>query len=223
MGRSGQARGARGPAGLTRREAGATVRESPLPLSPPVLVAAYRAGCFPMGMDDGTIAWFSPDPRGVLPLETFHAPRRLLRVVRSGRFTVTVNHAFQRTMLACAADREDGTWINAEILEAYCALHASGLAHSIEVWQGDDLAGGLYGVSLQGAFFGESMFHTVTDASKVALVALVTRLRERGFLLLDIQWATPFLEGFGAVEIPRDLYLGRLDEALRRDCRFDDR
>lgn len=196
--------------------------ESLPPLSPSLLVAAYRAGCFPMGMDDGSIAWFSPDPRGVLPLDGFHAPRRLLRVVRSGRFTVTVDRAFRRTMEACAADRDDGTWISAPILEAYCALHACGLAHSIEIWHGGTLAGGLYGVSLHGAFFGESMFHVVPDASKVALVALVSRLQARGFLLLDVQWATPFLEGFGAVEIPRDVYLERLDEALQRECRFVD-
>jgi leucyl/phenylalanyl-tRNA--protein transferase len=191
-------------------------------LSPSLLVAAYEAGYFPMAMDDGEIRWYSPDPRGVLPLDAFHAPRRLLRVIRSRRFEVTVNRAFRAVMEACAADREEGTWINGEILDSYCALHNGRLAHSVEVWAGTELAGGLYGVALRGAFFGESMFHRVSDASKIALWALAGRLRERGFLLLDIQWLTPFLETCGAIEIPRDDYLERLKEALRVGARFDD-
>jgi leucyl/phenylalanyl-tRNA--protein transferase len=191
-------------------------------LSPSLLVAAYESGYFPMAMDDGEIRWYSPDPRGILPLRTFHAPRRLLRVIRSRRFEVTVNSAFRGVMEACAADREEGTWINGEILDAYCALHDRLLAHSVEVWTGTELAGGLYGVALKGAFFGESMFHRVSDASKIALWALAARLRERGFLLLDIQWLTPFLETCGAIEIPRDDYLERLKEALQVDARFDD-
>jgi leucyl/phenylalanyl-tRNA--protein transferase len=191
-------------------------------LSPSLLVAAYEAGYFPMAMDDGEIRWYSPEPRGVLPLDTFHAPRRLLRVIRSRRFEVTVNRAFRGVMEACAADREEGTWINGEILDSYCALHGRRLAHSVEVWAGTELAGGLYGIALHGAFFGESMFHRVSDASKIALWALAGRLRERGFLLLDIQWLTPFLESCGAIEIPRDDYLERLKDALRVDARFDD-
>ena len=127
-------------------------------LSPTLLAAAYEAGYFPMAMDDGAIRWFSPDPRGVLPLDRFHAPRRLLRVVRAGRFTVTVDRAFRDVMAGCAADRDEGTWISGEIIEGYCALHERRLAHSVEVWSGGDLAGGLYGVALKGAFFGESMF-----------------------------------------------------------------
>jgi leucyl/phenylalanyl-tRNA---protein transferase len=190
-------------------------------LSPSLLVAAYEAGYFPMAMDDGEIQWYSPDPRGVLPLERFHAPRRLLRVIRSGRFEISVDRAFRQVMEACAADRDDGTWISGEILESYCVLHEHGLAHSVEAWAGDELAGGLYGVALNGAFFGESMFHRVSDASKVALWALVTHLRERGFSLLDIQWRTPFLERFGAVEIPRDEYLAALARALASDTHFD--
>jgi leucyl/phenylalanyl-tRNA--protein transferase len=190
-------------------------------LQPSLLVAAYRAGYFPMAMDDGEIRWYSPDPRGVLPLDRFHAPRRLLRAVRSGRFEISVDRAFRGVMNGCAADRGEGTWINDEILDSYCALHDRGLAHSVEVWAGGELAGGLYGVSLNGAFFGESMFHRVSDASKVALWALVERLRSRSFTLLDIQWLTPFLESCGAVEIPRDEYLLLLETALRTDARFD--
>lgn len=191
------------------------------PLSVPLLVAAYQAGYFPMGMDDGTIGWFSPDPRTILPLDAMHVPRRLARVLRSGRFTVSVDRAFRTIMEACAAGRDEGTWISSEILAVYTALHERGLAHSVEVWRADgQLAGGLYGVSLGGAFFGESMFHDVTDASKVALVSLVERLRERGFTLLDTQWPTPLLETFGAVEIPRDEYLARLEVAIRTPRRF---
>jgi leucyl/phenylalanyl-tRNA--protein transferase len=190
-------------------------------LSPALLVAAYETGYFPMAMDDGEIRWYSPDPRGVLPLERFHAPRRLMRVIRSGRFEVSVDRAFRQVMEGCAADREDGTWINDEILDSYCALHEHGLAHSVEAWEGGALAGGLYGVSLNGAFFGESMFHRVSDASKVALWALVSRLRERSFVLLDIQWLTPFLQQCGAVEMPREQYLDALARALGSDARFD--
>ena len=190
-------------------------------LSPSLLVAAYEAGYFPMGMDDGEIRWYSPDPRGVLPLDRFHAPRRLLRLVRSRRFEIAFDRAFRDVMEACAADREEGTWINGEILDSYCALHEHGLAHSVEVWDGGRLAGGLYGVSLNGAFFGESMFHRVSDASKVALWALVERLRDKTFTLLDIQWLTPFLEQCGAVEIPRDQYLETLAEALTSGTHFN--
>jgi leucyl/phenylalanyl-tRNA---protein transferase len=191
-------------------------------LSPSLLVAAYAAGYFPMGMDDGTIEWFSPDPRGILPLDGFHASRRLARVVRSRRFSVSVDRAFRRVVEACAEGRDEGTWITAEILESYVALHERGVAHSVEVWDGEALAGGLYGVSLGGAFFGESMFHRVTDASKVAMVALVDRLRAREYVLLDTQWLTPFLESLGGIEIPRDEYLARLQSALQVRSGFGD-
>jgi leucyl/phenylalanyl-tRNA---protein transferase len=190
-------------------------------LAPSLLTAAYEAGFFPMAMDDGEIRWYSPDPRGILPLDGFHAARRLLRVVRSGRFEVSFDRAFPSVMDACAADREEGTWISGEILASYGALHERGFAHSVEVWAGGALAGGLYGVALGGAFFGESMFHRVSDASKVALWALVGRLRERGFTLLDIQWLTPFLASCGAIEIPRDQYMARLAAALQIDARFE--
>lgn len=182
-----------------------------------LLVAAYEAGYFPMAQDSGEIRWYSPDPRGVLPLDTYHPSRRLLRVVRSGRFEVTVDRVFRDVMLACAADRDEGTWINGEIVESYCALHDLNLAHSVEVWRDGELAGGLYGVSLRGAFFGESMFHRVTDASKVALWRLCGILKTGGYGLLDIQWLTPFLATMGAVEISRDDYLRRLHSALQSD------
>jgi leucyl/phenylalanyl-tRNA--protein transferase len=179
------------------------------------LLDAYCQGVFPMGMDDGTIGWFSPDPRAVIPLdERFHVSARLRRVLRSSRFRTTVNLAFEPVMRACAVDREDGTWITEEIVDSYVYLHHLGHAHSVEVWQGDALVGGLYGVQIGGAFFGESMFHVVTDASKVALVTLVERLRAREFLLLDTQWTTPHLARFGVQEIPREDYLEQLGQAI---------
>jgi leucyl/phenylalanyl-tRNA---protein transferase len=190
-------------------------------LDPALVVRAYREGIFPMAVEDGQIGWFSPDPRGVLPLDTFHVPSRLARVMRSGRFEVTADRAFEAVMRACADRPDDGTWISDEIVECYLALHRLGIAHSIETWQGGELAGGLYGVHLGAAFFGESMFHRVRDASKVALAALVERLTRRGFLLLDTQWVTPHLEQFGAVEIPRRDYLRLLKHALARECAFD--
>jgi leucyl/phenylalanyl-tRNA--protein transferase len=188
-----------------------------------LLVSAYAQGIFPMSVEDGSIGWFSPDPRGIVPLEppdAFVVSRRLARVVRQGKFEIVVDRGFEAVMRACAADRDDGTWISEEIIESYVALHRRGLAHSVEAWQDGALAGGLYGVHLGGAFFGESMFHRVTDASKVALVALVDRLRAGGFSLLDTQWTTPHLEQFGAIEIPRDEYLARLAFALTQRCQF---
>lgn len=189
-----------------------------------LLVSAYASGWFPMGVGNGEIRWFSPDPRGIIPLDTFHVPRRLARVRRAGRFRIEIDTVFADVVRACAhaerAGGDAGTWIDDEIFESYCALHDAGFAHSVEVWEGDAIAGGLYGVALGGAFFGESMFHRVTDASKIALVALVERLRVRGFTLLDTQWTTEHLEQFGAVEIPRVRYLQVLSSALALDRRF---
>ena len=189
-----------------------------------LLVSAYASGWFPMAVGEGDIRWFSPDPRGVIPLDTFHVSRRLARVVRRGDFEIAVDRRFEDVIRACALaerDAEDaGTWIDDEILQSYCALHEAGFAHSVEVWQNGRLAGGLYGVALGGVFFGESMFHHVTDASKVALVVLVERLRTRGFTLLDTQWTTEHLEQFGAIEIPRARYLRLLSEALQLDRAF---
>ena len=189
-----------------------------------LLLSAYASGWFPMAVDGGEIRWFSPDPRGVIPLETFHTPRRLARVIRKGTFRIEIDRAFESVMRACAEAERDaddpGTWISDEIVRSYCALHERGVAHSVETWQGDRLVGGLYGVALGGAFFGESMFHRETDASKVALVALVERLRSRGYTLLDTQWVTEHLEQFGAIEISRSRYLRMLDASLRKDCMF---
>jgi leucyl/phenylalanyl-tRNA---protein transferase len=189
-----------------------------------LLVSAYASGWFPMAVEPGEIRWYSPDPRGIIPLDAFHVSKRLARTWRSGRFTIDIDRAFGEVIRACAdADRDPddpGSWIDDEIIESYCALHDRGLAHSVEVWQAGTLAGGLYGVALGGAFFGESMFHRTTDASKIALIALVEHLRERGYRLLDTQWVTEHLAQFGAVEIPRRRYLQLLDAALKLDCRF---
>ncbi|HEX7069173.1 MAG TPA: leucyl/phenylalanyl-tRNA--protein transferase [Rhodothermales bacterium] len=189
-------------------------------LTPELVVAAYCRGVFPMAdPDEGDeIYWYRPDPRAILPLDAFHIPRNLRRTVRRGTFEVTFDRAFERVMRACA-DRES-TWISEEIVRTYALLHRAGLAHSVECWIGEELAGGLYGVALRGAFFGESMFHSVTDASKVALVHLVNRLRAGGFKLLDVQYATPHLAQFGIVEIPASEYERRLAEALAVDAKW---
>jgi len=183
-----------------------------------LLVSAYSSGWFPMAVDEGEIRWYSPDPRGIIPLDAFHVSSRLARVIRRGRFRIEIDRDFPAVIRGCAqVDRKDddpGTWIDSEILTSYIAMHRQGLAHSVEAWEGERLAGGLYGVALGGAFFGESMFHRVTDASKVALVALVDRVRTRGYRLLDIQWVTPHLASLGAVEVSRSEYQRRLAEAL---------
>lgn len=193
----------------------------PAALTPDLLLAAYQAGVFPMADQSGDIGWYAPDPRGVLPLDAFHVPKSLARVVRQARFEVRTDTAFRQVMEACAQaapDRPD-TWISRDIVRAYTGLHRLGFAHSVECWQdggrGPELVGGLYGVALGSAFFGESMFHRVRDASKVALVHLVTRLRAGGYQLLDTQMTTPHLERFGAVEIPRVEYERRLAAALQ--------
>lgn len=189
-----------------------------------VLVSAYVSGWFPMAVEKGDIRWYSPDPRGIIPLESFHVPARLARVIRRGTFRIAIDTAFEQVIRACADSeraREDpGSWIDEEIIESYVALHRLGLAHSVEAWRGDQLAGGLYGVALGGAFFGESMFHHETDASKVALAALVERLSTRGYRLLDTQWLTDHLVQFGAIEVPRRRYLRMLEESLKIDCSF---
>ena len=185
-----------------------------------MLLAAYRQGFFPMAVD-GEIRWFSPRERGIIPLDGFHLPRRLRRVLRQRRFEVAVDRAFDRVVAACASrPAADGTWIDAEIAASYAALHRAGCAHSVETWCDGELVGGLYGVTLRGAFFGESMFHRTTDASKVALSFLVERLRERGYTLLDIQWVTPHLARLGAVAVHRTRYRVLLAAAMQQDCRF---
>src|SRR5436190_1591692 len=170
-------------------------------ISADLLLHAYRQSAFPMAMEDGEIAWFSPDPRAIVPLENFHIPHGLQRVLKRASFEIRVNTAFDSVIRNCAA--RDETWINEEIISSYSNLHRLGYAHSVETWLEGQLAGGLYGVSLGGAFFGESMFHVVTDASKVALHALVERLRRNRFSLLDTQWLTPHLQLFGAIEVSR--------------------
>ena len=191
-------------------------------LTPEILLRAYAEGLFPMAerRGDPTLYWVSPEKRGIIPLDDFHVPRRLARTVRSGAFTVTSDRAFRTVMEACAAPgpgREE-SWINSEILRLYTALHIGGHAHSVECLQGNRLVGGLYGVRLGAAFFGESMFSRVRDASKVALVALVEGLNRGGFVLLDTQFITAHLARFGALEIPRQQYLRRLHDALNREA-----
>ena len=193
-------------------------------LTPETLLRAYASGVFPMAedADDPRIMWIDPEWRGVIPLEHFHIPRRLARTVRQDRFQVTVDQAFRDVILACAASRpeRESTWINQEIVEGYSALHTIGLTHSVECWRDDELVGGLYGLALGGAFFGESMFSIATDASKVALVHLVARLRKGGFALLDAQFQTDHLSRFGAEEIPRAEYHRRLAKALPLKAEF---
>jgi leucyl/phenylalanyl-tRNA--protein transferase len=186
-----------------------------------IVLAGYRVGFFPMAVNQrGDIRFFSPDPRALIPLdERFHIPHGLKRVLKKNPFVVTVDEDFEGVIRACS--REHGkTWISPKIIRAYCQLHREGFAHSVETWLDGELVGGLYGVRLFGAFFGESMFHRATDASKVALVALVERLRAGGFLLLDTQWTTPHLRQFGTYEIPRAEYLQLLEVAMQRECEF---
>jgi leucyl/phenylalanyl-tRNA---protein transferase len=172
--------------------------------------------------DDPTLFWVEPEMRGVIPLDGFRVSSRLARTVRSGAFSVTVDTAFKAVIANCAAPQpgRDDTWINTRIRDLYIGLHELGHGHSVEVWQNDELVGGLYGVSLGRAFFGESMFHHVRDASKVALVHLVARLIAGGFGLLDAQYVTEHLRGFGAVEIPRRRYRTLLDNAIKGEADF---
>lgn len=188
-------------------------------VTPELLLRAYRVGLFPMAetRSGKRLYWLDPEQRGVLPLHAFHLPRRLLRTVLGGPYQVTADQDFAGTVAGCAAPaggRED-TWINPEIERLFTALHERGHAHSVECWQDGELVGGLYGVSLGGAFFGESMFSRARDASKVALVHLVARLRLGGYKLLDTQFVTAHLAQFGAVEVPRDEY--KLDLAAAVD------
>jgi leucyl/phenylalanyl-tRNA--protein transferase len=176
------------------------------------LLNAYANGVFPMA-EEGEILWFSPERRGLIPLDSrFRIPHGLRRTLKRGLFEVRWDTAFREVMLACAERKE--TWIDELILKSYCALHEEGFAHSVECWDADGLQGGLYGVALAGVFFGESMFHRKTDASKVALVALVETLREKNFQLLDTQWMTDHLRQFGGYELPRREYLAQLQAAL---------
>jgi len=191
---------------------------------PADLLECYRRGVFPMAeaRDDDRLFLVDPERRGVVPLDAFHVPHRLARLIRTSPFQVTVDRTFTGVMRRCAQPkpgRED-TWINGPILELYATLNAQGYAHSVECWRGEELVGGLYGVALGGAFFGESMFSSARDASKVALVHLVARLNVGGFTLLDAQFWTPHLSQFGAMEISRAEFRARLDHALSVRANF---
>jgi leucyl/phenylalanyl-tRNA--protein transferase len=193
-------------------------------VTPELLLRAYSSGVFPMAenRDDSTLYWVDPDERGVLPLDEFHIPKRLARTVRKQTFEVRVDTAFEQIIRACAESNmgREETWINDQIVAAYTELAATGHAHSVECWRDNELCGGLYGVRIGGAFFGESMFTRRADASKVALVHLVARLIAGGFVLLDTQFVTKHLETFGAREISRTDYHQVLDEALRTEADF---
>ncbi|MBW8824972.1 MAG: leucyl/phenylalanyl-tRNA--protein transferase [Acidobacteria bacterium] len=186
-------------------------------LEPGTLLAAYRAGLFPMPIGrrgEGAIGWWSPDPRGVLPLDQLRVTRSLRRSV--GRYEVTVDHDFTAVMTACAEPSRAGGWISQPFIDAYSRLHDLGWAHSVETWLEGELVGGLYGVAIGGLFAGESMFSTATDASKVALVRLVDGLRVGGVVLLDVQWRTDHLATLGAIDLPRRDYLTLLADAVAR-------
>src|SRR6266699_3373437 len=187
-------------------------------IPPELLLQGYRLGVFPMAMEDNAIEWFSPDPRAIMPLEEFHVSHALQRVLRKEVFEIKIDHRFGEVIHACAT-RED-TWISPEIVESYERLHELGYAHSVETWSKSKLAGGLYGVAIGGAFFGESMFHRERDASKIALVALVDHLRAHKFVLLDTQWLTPHLQQFGGVKISRNHYLRLLQRAVDLPRKF---
>ena len=199
-------------------EAAVRERRRPKIIPASLLLEAYCKGIFPMAMENGEIAWFSPDPRGIIPLNDFHVPHGLQRVLKKQRFETRLNTAFEEVIRACSERSE--TWISEEIVESYLNLHRLGFAHSVETWMDEKLVGGLYGVSVYGAFFGESMFHRVADASKVALVELVKRLNQRGFHLLDTQYVTDHLRTFGAIEIARAKYMRILRQALALNCKF---
>jgi len=189
--------------------------------TPDMVLQAYRAGFFPMAPDreSAEIRWYDPDVRGVLPIAGLHVPKRLQRTVRKRIYQITFDRDFEAVMRGCASARSD-TWINDEIIALYTALYYQGFAHSVEAWKGGKLVGGLYGIVLGGAFFGESMFSTSVDASKVALVHLVARLWKQGFELLDTQFVNEHLRQFGVYSIPRAEYLERLEKALGKEVSF---
>lgn len=188
-------------------------------IDPDFLLMAYCSGFFPMAdPKTGEIGWFSPDPRAIFELEEFHVPRSLRMTIKKNLFEIRVNTRFEQVMRECA--RREETWISEDIVRSYVELHRLGFAHSVESWSGGALVGGLYGVAIGGAFFGESMFSRQKDASKVALVYLVERMKARGFELLDTQWITPHLKMLGAKEMTREEYLERLKRAIKKKCTF---
>ncbi len=187
-------------------------------IEPRALLNAYCKGIFPMGMDNGRVSWFSPDPRGILPIEEIRIPRSVRAELKRVDFEIRVNTSFGAVLRACG-DRDD-TWITKNIIASYELLHQMGYAHSIETWLDDELVGGLYGVSIGGAFFGESMFSSVSGGSKAALVWLMEHLRNKEFILHDTQWTTPHLAMFGGCEIPREDYLRLLERAVHLPVTF---
>jgi leucyl/phenylalanyl-tRNA--protein transferase len=189
-------------------------------LSPSRLLTAYRRGIFPFYDETTPILWWSPDPRAILEMNGLHVSRRLARTIRSDRFRVTFDRAFEDVMRGCAHRPGDGTWITSEMIAAYVELHRLGHAHSVEVWHDEVLAGGVYGVAVGGLFAGESMFTRVRDASKVALAHLMAHLRQRGFTLFDVQFVNDHTASLGAIEIPRTEYLARLRQALKVRATF---
>lgn len=194
------------------------------PLTPSQLLRAYALGVFPMARhrDDPRLHWIDPAERGILPFENFHVPHSLRKTLRRGQLTVTCDRAFEAVIKGCAEAAPDRpeTWINSEIINLFVELHRLGLAHSVETWKDGELVGGLYGLSLGGAFFGESMYSRASDASKVALVHLVARMIVGGYSLLDTQFVTRHLSRFGAIEVPRWKYLRLLSEALQLRATF---
>lgn len=193
-----------------------------LVLTPELLLSAYSQGIFPMAEEDGTIYWYDPDPRAIIPLDRFHVSRSLSRTLKKNRFEIRINQAFTAVMQACAAPApgREKSWISAQIIKAYTQLNRLGFAHSVEAWCGGKLVGGLYGVTLRGLFAGESMFSSEPDASKVALVYLVNRLRDRHYRLLDVQFLTEHLRQFGATEISSEVYKKLLGQAMNRPAQF---
>jgi leucyl/phenylalanyl-tRNA--protein transferase len=187
-------------------------------IEPRVLISAYCTGIFPMGMENGRLSWFSPDPRGIIPVNDFHVPRSTRAELKRLGFGIRLNSSFSEVVRRCGSRAE--TWITKEIAASYGLLHKMGHAHSVEAWHGDELVGGLYGVSIGGAFFGESMFSLVSGGSKAALVWLMEHLRSRGYILHDTQWTTPHLSLFGGHEIPRDEYLRLLERAVNLPVKF---
>jgi leucyl/phenylalanyl-tRNA---protein transferase len=187
-------------------------------LRPARVLEAYRQGIFPWYDDGYPVLWWSPDPRAIFDVDRFHVPRRLARTIRGGRFQVTINRAFGQVIRGCA--ERDSTWITPDMIDAYEALHRQGHAHSVEAWQGDELAGGVYGIAIGALFAGESMFARLRDGSKIALVHLVEHLRQRGYQLFDIQMVTAHTAQFGAIEISRKEYLHRLRHALAHQVTF---
>ena len=187
------------------------------------LLYGYMNGIFPMAEADGTIYWYSPDPRAVIPIETYKPSRSLRPVLNKKTFEIRVDFNFEAVMRGCSQprDMEDGTWISEEIISAYVALHQSGYAHSVEAWRNDQLVGGLYGVSINGAFFGESMFSLESNSSKVAFHYLIEILRVNDFMLLDTQFINDNVLRYGAIEIPREQYMQRLQKALLLNRKFD--